>query len=430
MLTIMPATRDLKYRPKIRTTQAAGIAFCLFVYCNAAVAEVSTEPGAQMFSFSGFGTLGVVHSSEKRADYVANDLQARGAGRSANWSMEVDSRIGAQATARLTSDLTGIVQVTSEQRSDGSYKPEVEWANLKYQVTPDFSIRVGRVVLPTFLVSDYRMVGYANPWVRPPVEVYSLIPVTRSDGVDTTYRLQSANMTHTLQAGFGRSSASIPTGGNATANRGWRVSDTIESGALTVNLSFAQGNLNVDGFETLFNGLRRFGLQGNGLANKYDPNEKRFRTMGVGAIYDPGKWFIMGEYSLSDSKSILGKRAGWYLSSGYRHGKWTPYLTFAQARVESNRSDPGLSLAGLPASAAATAAALNAGLNGALQVAPVQDTVALGVRWDFASKAALKLQYDHTRIKSGSSGTLNNAAPDFKPGGNFNVVSATVDFLF
>ena len=90
----------------------------------------------------------------------------------------MDSRVGAQLNARFSPQVSAIVQVTSEQRYDGTYRPEVEWANIKYDVTPDFSIRAGRTVLPSFMVSDYRKVGYATPWVRPPVEVYSLMPLT------------------------------------------------------------------------------------------------------------------------------------------------------------------------------------------------------------------------------------------------------------
>ena len=60
------------------------------------------------------------------------------------------------------------------------------------------------MVLPTFLVSDSRKVGYGNPWVRPPVEVYSLNPITTLDGVDASYRLHLGEVTNTLQADYGR----------------------------------------------------------------------------------------------------------------------------------------------------------------------------------------------------------------------------------
>ena len=77
--------------------------------------------------------------------------------------------IGLQATANFAPNFSGVVQVITQQRFDDSYVPTIEWANLKYQFTPDLSARIGRIALPTFLVSDYRTVGYAIPWIRTPV---------------------------------------------------------------------------------------------------------------------------------------------------------------------------------------------------------------------------------------------------------------------
>jgi len=60
----------------------------------------------------------------------------------------------------------------------------------------------------------------------------------------------------------------------------------------------------------------------------------------------------------------------------------------------------------------------------------VQKTLSFGGRWDFAKNAALKLQYDRTRLGAGSSGALINLQPGFQPGGEFTVFSAAIDFVF
>lgn len=108
-------------------------------------------PGASMFSFSGFGTLGAVHSNEDHADFTSV-LKPNGAGYTHRWSTDVDSRIAGQINARFTSRLSAMVQVISEQLADNTYRPHVEWANLKYQPTPQISFRAGRIVLPALLV--------------------------------------------------------------------------------------------------------------------------------------------------------------------------------------------------------------------------------------------------------------------------------------
>ncbi len=392
------------------------------------------DPSTPMFSFSGFGTLGVVHSSEGKADFTSSSLKPNGAGHTHAWSADVDSRIGAQVTANFTPQISAVVQVISEQRYDNSYTPGVEWANIKYAFTPDISIRAGRIVLPVFLVSDFRKVGYANPWVRPPVEVYSLVPIGNSDGVDASYRVHVGEFTHTVQGAYGSSEPRLPAGGGkAQAKNAWGISYTGEYGAATVHATYYKTDLTLESFKPLFDGFRQFGPfgpEGPALADKYDTINKPFNFVGLGAMYDPGGWFVMSEWGATDSHSVLGKRSAWYGSGGYRFGKFTPYLTYAQAKAESNTTDPGLTLSALPPFLVAPAAGLNAGLNASLGSIPVQKTISVGTRWDFAKNAALKLQFDHTRLGAGSAGTLINIQPGFQPGGRVNVFSATIDFVF
>ncbi len=127
--------------------------------------------------------------------------------------------------------------------------------------------------------------------------------------------------------------------------------------------------------------------------------------------------------------SVFGKGTGWYLSGGYRLGKFTPYLTYGEAKAD-NLSDPGLDLSTVPPSLADTAAGLNAALNSLLSKKRVQNTLSIGGRWDFMTNVALKLQYDHTDIGAGSSGVLINLQPGFQTGGEVNLFSATINFVF
>lgn len=391
-------------------------------------AACAGDPGAPTISFSGFGTLGLVHSSEANADFTTG-LKPNGAGHTDAWSAGVDSRLGAQVWAEFTPRLTGVVQVVAEHRYDNSYMPRVEWANLKYQVTPDFSLRAGRIVLPTFLVSDYRKVGFANPWVRPPVEVYGLVPISNSDGVDASYRVNIGSFAHRVQAFYGRTEPRLPGGGTASARNVLGMSATSEFGAATVHVSYQRTNVTLATYAPLFDAFRQFGAQGVALAEKYDTAGKPFTFIGVGGMYDPGGWFLTGEWGLTDSNSVLGRRSAWYAGGGYRIGKFTPYVTYARAKAD-NLSDPGLNVSALPPFLVGTATGLNSALNARLSSKAVQDTISVGARWDFMKNTALKLQFDHTRIAAGSSGTLINLQPGFQAGGKLNVVSATIDFVF
>ena len=230
--------------------------------------DSAADSSPSMFSFSGFGTLGVVHSNDHDADFTSTIFKPNGTGYSHDWSPAVDSLIGAQVIANFTPRLSAMLQVTSQQNYDNTYTPRVEWANIKYELTPEASIRVGRTVLASFLVSDTRNLGYANPWVRPPVEVYSLVPIDSSDGIEASYRLHIGDLIQTFVGTYGVTTSEQTTGGNADARRQWNISDTLEYGAATLRIAYQRANLTLDGLNTFFGAFGHFGPQGVALEAK------------------------------------------------------------------------------------------------------------------------------------------------------------------
>jgi len=381
-------------------------------------------------SLNGFGTLGVVHSSNDKADFTATEFEPNGAGSSRSWSASVDSLIGAQLAATLTPKLSAVVQLIAQQNYDDTYWPHVEWANIKYQVTPDFDLRAGRVVMPTFLASDSRNVGYGHPWVRQPTELYSLNPITTLDGADTAYRLHPGPVTNTLQAAYGRNlSFRFPAENTVDARYAWGVFDSVEYGAALLRLGYLDSTIRLNSGAALFNALRQFGPQGSAIAANYQVVDKPITIETLGASYDPGHWFAMGEWLRSRSESFLGVSTGWYIGGGYRMGAFTPFLMHSQV-TERISSSPGLSASSLPADLAPAVAALNAGLNALLASRPIQFSSTVGVRWDFIKDVDLKLQWDRLDLGAGSAGTLSNVQPGFQPGSRLYLLSAAVDFVF
>jgi predicted porin len=407
----------------------------LVIAASAVILLCVTAAGAQVaetpkFSFNGFGTFGVVHSDEDQADFASNLFVADGAGYTRDWSPEVDSVLGLQLTADFTPRFTGILQVVSEQRYDETYTPEVEWANLKFDITPDLSIRVGRMVQQTFMVSEYRKVRYATPWIRPPKEVYDMIPVTNVDGIDLNYRFRFKGFTNNLRGLYGTKDIDIPDGSEANARDVVVLSDTLEWGTATLFACYGRFRLTMKDFNPFFDAFRQFWAKGDAIADRYDVDGKRFEIMSFGLRYDPGDWFVMGEWARAKTRTFFGEFEGWYITGGYRFGEVTPYMTLARARACSNTSDPGLSLAGLPPEQAAQAQGLNAALNQMLGSATQQKSISVGVRWDFIRNAALKAQYQYLDLDNGSPGVLTNTQPGFEPGGSVNLFSAAIDFVF
>ncbi len=382
------------------------------------------------FSFNGFGTLGLVHSSEQHADFTSSYFQPDGAGFSDDWSGVVDSLVGAQLTVDFTARLVAVVQAIAEENYDNTFRPHVEWANIKYEFTPDFSVRVGRVVLPITLLSATRKVGYTYAWVRPPQETYRLVPLTNSDGVDASYRLHAGELTNTVQIGFGRNDSELPDNGGVLETRDLLVvSNTAEIGALTGHVAYLRSHVTLGAINrAVFDNFRQFGPQGAAIADKYSLQHATFAAISLAVNYDPGDWFATGEWGRLQSHSFVGSKS-WHVTGGYRFGQFMPYATYGRTKAH-HRADPGLDLSTLPAFLVGPATALNAGLAAILSSNIVQDTASVGARWDFMKNASFKLQLDHMRRGAGSNGTLVNIQPGFRLGGAADIFSASIDFVF
>jgi hypothetical protein len=284
-------------------------------------------------------------------------------------------------------------------------------------------------VLPAFLTSDYRRVGYANTWVRPPIEVYSHSPGTNNDGIDIRYRQHLGRATNTVQLAYGINDSKNPQGGVGEARDNWAFSNTTEIGSFTARVTYQKTRLTMERFNDFFEKFRLFGPQGAAIADKYGTINKPLTFWAAGLSYDNEDWIAMAEYGRVNLHNVLGDNLGWYATVGRRVGKFTPYATYASEWRSSPTSDPGLSLAGLPPGFAGFAAGLNAGLNAILS-SGVQKTVSIGGRWDFRKDVALKVQYDLTRNGTGSYGALTNVQPGLQPGSSYKVFSAAVDFVF
>lgn len=410
--------------PRLRAAAVlTGLAWAPFVLADDAVTRSS-------WSLRGFGSAGVAYADFADADFNASILKGNGVGHSGRWSANVDSRLGAQLSVKANSQWSAVLQVISEQRLDSNYRPSVEWANVKYQATPDLSIRAGRIALPIFLAADYRKIGYTYPWVRTPVEVYGAIPFSNSDGVDASYRFNFGSVKNTTQVFVGRTDLKLPGGARIEARKLAGFSDTVEVGALTGRVSMLTTDLTFDVLRTFFDSLAAFNARGAALAELYAVDHKRANAFSAGINYDPGNWYVMAEAGRMKTRSFLGDTTGVYASAGYRLGDFTPYLGYARVRSNSSTTEPGIDLAGMAPQAAAAGAALNDYLSWLLTTVPVQRTVSVGTRWDFMTDVALKVQFDRITPQGGSRGTFTNVQPGFVSGRSVSVASAVLDFVF
>lgn len=392
----------------------------------------AADQGYPTFDFNAYGTIGAAHSTEDKADFVSGPGQSEGAGDSEDVTFAIDSRVAAQLTVNFTPKLTAVAQVVSEQRDNNSWTPYFEWANIKYDFTPDMSVRVGRIVLPSFIVSDYRKIGYANHWARPPVEVYSMVPVTNSDGIDAIWRLNHGNLTNTLQPFAGRKNLHF---GGAT----WEgkhvlgFTDTLEFGNALLRASYIRADVTSAGaINQFFDAFKQFGPLGSAIADRYQINGTRIEGIVAGARYDAGNWFTMAEWVRTSSHSFLGSDRGWYVTGGYHFGAFTPFATYStRDALDNYEREQGLEplYRALPPQVLPVAGFLNMQLQGLIRSTD-SSTLSVGTRWDFRENFNFALQLDHVDLEDGTSGSLINVQPGFVSGGSLNIITATVSFVY
>lgn len=345
-------------------------------------------------NFSGFGTLGAVRTNTDEAEF-GRDRQLGGATRDVDFL--VDSNIGAQLSVRATDWLSATVQGLLVKRDEEDPKLEAEWAFARVGPVAGLSLRVGRMPLPTFVVSDSRNVGYANTWLRAPNEVYGLAMLRRMEGADLTYSrgFGPVKLSATVLAGDSELRA-LGTDYDANKVRGANVQ--VQYGPVAMRAGKVVSDVDVS-----------------------DANpEERYSFTGYGITFDQGNVIAQAEYvqRRADYYYNLVAANGWYTMGGYRIGAFTPYAIYSSTKPITSDDKLPLQLS-VPL------------------ISYEQKTVALGVRWDAASFASVKFQVERVDTDGGPGISFSNpdapaAALRFAGpvGKRVNVISAAIDFVF
>ncbi|WP_332852142.1 porin [Duganella sp. S19_KUP01_CR8] len=390
-----------------------------------AVLTACSHAGADQGSLniSGFGSLGVAKSNTNEAQFVRYN-QAEGIGDQAR--IGLDTNLGLQASYGFNERLSDTVQVLTRKNTSPTFTTDLTWAFLKYKATDELNVRVGRVALPVFMISDYQNVGYANTMMRPPVEMYAQAPIESGDGIDFNYQHALGDTTLNAQGVLGVSRGKlflVSTGTVATYRAPVRgLSVSAEHGPLTLRAAWLGASMSsndITPVNALAGTLRNagFGQLGDDLA----VSGKKMTFAAVGATLDWNKLLLQAEYGQRRAKDkvYIPDTNSWYAMAGYRIGKVLPYYTHAVAK------SAGTSItlpAGFPASGA-----LSGAVRGAL-TASEQSSDTLGVRWDFTKSIDLKVQVD--RVHPHQRNGMLIYAPAAGLQRSVTVAAASLDFVF
>ena len=300
------------------------------------------------------------------------------------WSLARESLLGLQARYQLTDKLSATVQAVMRASEHG--KPEVDWAYLSYDLTPETTVQVGRRRLPIYAYSDSVYIGYTLPWVRVPQDIYGW-EVGAYNGV---------NLRHSRSFGDWALTANVFAGQESTNDNieqrkiyyGYKVDDDWKH--------ILGGYLDVS--NEVF-GARLIYMQNSIDLTYHAPGEEvasdkgiRQRILGLSGSIDYGNWLVRAEANRFMRPSLDFKSSSWTASVGYRLGQFTPLVGYSSYKEKQTAG----------------------------YTATQNDTTRFAtLRWDFRKNMDLKLQFDSVK---------DSSAYDFTH--DAKMVSVTLDVLF
>jgi hypothetical protein len=390
--------------------------------------EISSAP---TITVSGFGTAAYTLSNTEDAEF-ARPNQLNGVKKDAKSGP--DSNFGIQATAKFNDMFSVTGQGLVRKVVTDEFVGEIAWAFAKAKVSDNVSFRLGRIGLPVYMISDVRNVGYANTMIRPPVEMYSQVPLEHVDGADVVYQNSFGDTTFTAQLALGTTSEKNKGGYTVEAGKLSSINLVAEHGPFTFRFGRTDTTINIEdsaNITKVAGGLRKYGANPalntayglNAAANSIEVKDTKASFTSVGMVMDWKNIVVQAEFGKRASDSLsIADTSSWYTMFGYRIGKFLPYYNYGSSKQDSPRS-----IASLPTNPLNPLYALTVGANALASQAAIQTSNSIGLRWDFYKSAALKVQMDRFSPEQGP-GTFVNAKPTFK--GPVNVYAVAIDFVF
>jgi hypothetical protein len=319
---------------------------------------------------SGYGTVAGTFTDTNDAEYVGSLGKFKGANKQIDTG--VDSRLGLQGVVNFDSQFSMTAQALMQRREDKDFDVGLEWFYGQYSPLPGLDFRLGRVMIPAFLLSDSINVGYAQPWMRAPGEVYAQMLTNTLDGVQVGGRYAFGSLIMSGQLAAGKSSFAIvvPGLGPITVN-----SDHVTSFNVTAEYTDWTGRL----------GQTKMHNSGS---------QDEFSTIGL--QYDNGVAVVMAEAAKRRNDTALYNNKSWYVGAGWRFGKLLPMATYGELDPETDNP-----------------------------VVKPNESYGVSLRYDVANNVAAKLQVNRMDTASATFINKSAATPD-----KATVVAFGLDFVF
>lgn len=314
-----------------------------------------------------------------------------------------ETMLGLQIDANLSDKLAFTTQLLADRQPD-NYSLQADWIYAKYSFNKMLNIKFGRLRIPNFMFSDFIEVAMTYSWIRPPAEVYGMIPLNAYNGIDLTMKIPILDYNLQIQAMMGNSELDttlLSVSGNATIS-------AYESAGINFTLTtdyhlFRFGYLTskIDIFD---NGVELFQqFNAAGIFSLVDPlliDEAKMNFIEIGSDLHFGRLTAVMEHALRQVRdSILkSEQSGTYVMLQYSFDRLHPHVTYAISNSTENTI-------------------LNA----------EQSSVTVGIKYTLTQNAVIKVDYIHIKLLNGTRGFFLTQ-PANKD--NANIISVALDLVF
>jgi hypothetical protein len=381
------------------------------------------------FQLSGFGTASVSCFGNDKADYVQT-AQPNGPGRTRSCDAGLDSKLGVQADLYVNDRVEFGLQAIADRNTDRTYTPEISVAQLRWHLDESTMIRLGRMPTASLLHAEDRHVRYAQPWVRPPIEVYGLMQASSHDGVDVIHTGTWGNWDTEWHGGLTTSKVDLPL---SNSNGVYKLESkttflhlSLQQANTTLKLGYAHARINAANatLNALFGQIVASLPEGQALADDLDIVDSDSHLLAFGAKQETPDWLLMSELGIRRVEGFYRNQYGAYVTLGRRLGLWMPYATLARRSTSGPESD-SRALGPFKAPVETLLA----------QTRYDSTSASIGLSREINPQATLKLQADWIRPDKKSWGLYANHAyaqgdPEYLHPSTDWLFSASLDFVF
>jgi len=316
-----------------------------------------------------------------------------------------DNHVGIQFASTINPKMDVAAQFIS-RGGDYNYNLETDWAYIDFKAFKNARFRVGKYKVPQFILSDYLDVGYAYPWVRPPQDVYGTNPLIALNGVDLLYKIDiySSKLLFDLFVGDGTHNTTIPPRTVDYSQENFPPDQAFPDEMKGQQILF--DTKNTRGAAIKF-ASQSFTMRAGYFKTDVDASVGPMELKdvpgafgGVGFTMDVADIIAYAEFIRRNTdpqmELAFPDQDAWYVTLGYRFGKFLPTYTFSEIKPGLDKSD----------------------------LAVEEKSQAVGFRYDIADSADIKFEALYVKPKEGNHGLFDD------PVEKGTIYSASFDVIF